>query len=84
MVIQEIWSIPLKRIADYLFEQEGFRRVDEAHYLYAGGEIRITVLENCFFGPIEVSRTQVTFCGEDEITKSVHRRFVLKFLSAGG
>ena len=84
MKIQETWSIPPERIREFLQSQEGMQQCDLNGFRFGQCEIELTILPEGRMGSIRIPRTQVVFEGEKEETERIHRRFVLRFLSAGG
>ena len=84
MKIQETWSIPPERIRKFPQSQEGFQQSGLNGFLFGQCEIELTILLDGRMGSICIPRTQVVFEGEKEETEVIHRRFVLRFLSAGG
>ena len=79
----ENWAIAPEHIsaffheqADILPESDGFR--------YRSCRIVLIPLSGQAMGKWEIPRTQVIFEGSDEDVQEIHRRFFLRFLSAGG
>ena len=84
MKIQEIWSIPVARIREFLQMQDGVRQAEENCFLFGQCRIMLTTLPDGRMGSIRIPKTQVEFEGQEEDTEAFHKRFVLQFLSAGG
>ena len=84
MGYQETWSLPLQRIEEYLLSQNGMEKIGENHYRFGTCDIVLTALPHGAIGPIPVPRTLVEFAGEGKDTQIIHRRFTLRFVSAGG
>ena len=83
MVLDENWGIPLDRITGFF---SGEPDVTNSGHVFHFGECRITLtaLPGHHLGPWEMPLTRVLMEGTDEAVQTIHRRFYLRFLSAGG
>ena len=84
MVKDEIWSISIGRIRAFFREQTDVTAESENCFTFGSCRILLTELEPGGVGIWAVSRSRVQMEGEDEDVKKIHRRFFLRFLSAGG
>lgn len=80
----ENWGLSLQRIEDYLNAQEDVERLAPLRYRFGTAELLLTSLPPGSMGPFPIERTLVEFRGEGKDTEEIHRRFTLRFLSAGG
>ena len=84
MTIQEDWALPMARIVEYLQGFEQARRISETHFEIGGCELCLQPLEDRKIGNYAFPRTLVTFSGEKREVESLHRKFMLRFLTLGG
>lgn len=82
MELKEIWAVPKGRMIDFFLEQ-GLLLKDGC---FCSGELCVSVKEHdtILLCGQELQRYQVCFSGAEEAVKGFHRKFQLKFLSAGG
>ena len=80
---EENWAVEIGRIRAFFREQEDACEKDGG---FICGNCRITLIqkEENAMGKWLLPRTLVIFEGEDDAVLSIHRRFFLRFLSAGG
>ena len=83
MIKDENWGIPLVRIRDFFSAQPDVTE-DGEDFLFGHCRITLTPITGHFLGPWEMPRTQVRMEGPEEEVRIIHRRFYLRFLSAGG
>ena len=83
MIKDENWGIPLSRIRDFFSAQPDVTADGEDFY-FGHCRITLTPITGHFLGPWEMPRTQVRMEGPEEDVRIIHRRFYLRFLSAGG
>ena len=83
MIIDENWGIPMDRIFGFF---SGEPDVTNCGNLFLFGDCRITltVLPGHNLGPWVIPLTRVQMEGPHEDVQTIHRRFYLRFLSAGG
>jgi len=84
MRICEIWGITPERIREYLREEEKLSMTEPDRYSDGCVTICLKALPPRVLGSVAFPQTQVTFEGVDRETETLHRRFVLRFISAGG
>ena len=83
MVLDENWGIPLNRIAGFFSGEPDVTNCDGV-FLFGHCRITLTVLPGHRLGPWEMPLTRVRMEGPDADVQTIHRRFYLRFLSAGG
>ena len=83
MVLEENWGVPIGRIREFFSVQPDVTREGE-DFVFGGCRIILTPISGHFLGPWEMPRTQVRMEGSQEDVRTIHRRFYLRFLSAGG
>ena len=83
MVLDENWGIPMDRIAGF-FAGEPDVTAQGGIFLFRDCRITLTTLPGHRLGPWEMPLTRVRMEGPDEDVQTIHRRFYLRFLSAGG
>ena len=83
MIKDENWGIPLVRIRDFFSAQPDVTE-DGEDFLFGHCRITLTPSTGHFLGPWEMPRTQIRMEGPEEDVRIIHRRFYLRFLSAGG
>ena len=84
MEYREIWGISLERISGYFSAQEGVRPDGPQSFRFGGTRVELTRLPDSTVTGFAMPRTEVFICGDDESAEDIHRRFFLRFLSAGG
>ncbi len=84
MQITETWSISYERISAFFSGQEDLRGEEDGRYFYGRCEICLTALPPRRLGRFSFPQTRVAFDGPDRDTETIHRRFLLQFISAGG
>ena len=83
MVLDENWGIGIGRIRAFFSAQPDVT-VDGEEFLFGGCRIILTPITGHYLGPWEMPRTRVRMEGPEEDVRTIHRRFYLRFLSAGG
>ena len=84
MEYREIWGISIERISEYFASQPDVRREDGEHFICATAAVKLTRLPDNMIGPSAMPCTEVYIIGDSVQTEALHRRFFLRFLSAGG
>ncbi len=84
MEYDEIWGISLERIHEFFSAQAD--AVGEGDTGFRIGDVRVglTRLPDRVIPGAAMPRTRVEITGPGEGAEAVHRRFFLRFLSAGG
>ena len=83
MVIDENWGVSVQRVREFFEAQPDVIPQEEG---FAFGRCRITLIpvSGMLLGKWEMPRTRVLMEGPGEEVQIIHRRFYLRFLSAGG
>ena len=79
----EIWAVEYSRIARFFRCQPDVVQTDSG-FLFGACRIAVTALEYRRVGSMRLPRTRVAFEGEESALRTIYRRFLLEFLSAGG
>ena len=79
----ENWAVDAERIRAF-FRSQADVREQEGVFLF--GSCRITLLPQTgsAMNKWALARTRILFDGDDQDVRDIHRRFFLRFLSAGG
>ena len=80
---EEVWALDADRIAAFFREQPDAAATDSG-FAFQGCRVTVTALEPRRVAGMALPQTRVTFAGEAGSVTSIHRRFLLRFLSAGG
>ena len=83
MLIDENWAIGDERIREFFRSQSDVTELDGT-FRYGNCRITLTSLPNTQNGIFVCQRTGIRMEGPDEDVQIIHRRFFLRFLSAGG
>ena len=83
MILDENWGIPIARIREFFLSQPDVTEEGKG-FRFNNCRITLTPITGFFLGPWEMPRTQVRMEGDDTDVQTIHRRFYLRFLSAGG
>ena len=83
MIIEENWAIEPARVKAFFAEQPDAVEVPDG-FCVNGCHVTLEEAEGSLLDKWAVRRTCVRFEGEEAAVKEVHRRFFLRFLSAGG
>lgn len=84
MTICETWGISAARALEFFETQRDVMNTGEGEFVYDSCRIRITELPEQQLGSLRFNRTELVMEGEAEALELIHRRFMLRFLSAGG
>lgn len=80
---EEVWAVDERRIAVFFREQPDASPT-ESGFAFRGCRVTVTALEPRRMAGMALPQTRVAFEGEDASVISIYRRFLLRFLSAGG
>ena len=83
MDYNETWGIEYSRAAAFFDGQTDVLCEAEGRYRYGEAEITLTRLPDKQLGSLHFARTELAIRGGADADE-VHRRFYLRFLSAGG
>ena len=80
---EENWAIDAGRIRAFFRKQTD---VHEENERFIFGSCSISLIPQCgkAMGKWQLHRTQIIFEGNEDDIQAIHRRFFLRFLSAGG
>ena len=79
----ENWAIDISRIRAFFRKQPDVRE-EQDHFLFRECVITLIPHSAPAMGKWEIPRTQVIIEGTEDDVQIIHRRFFLRFLSAGG
>ena len=79
----ENWAVALDRIAAFFHEQPDVQAEGDS-FRYRSCVISIGAVAGQAMGKWALPRTRLIFEGGEQDVKELHRRFFLRFLSAGG
>ena len=83
MVKEENWAIDPAR-ARAFFAKQPDAVVSEDSIRIGGCRVTLTPVSGVLLGKWAMPRTLIRFEGDEEAVEAIHRRFFLRFLSAGG
>ena len=83
MEIREIWGVPYARCEAFFLSQDDVRKRAEGQFCFGDCEIRLVALPSLERGPLRFPQTELRLTGSGEDAREIHRRFVLRFISAG-
>ena len=83
MIIEENWAVDPRRVREFFAEQPDAVEMPKG---FSVGDCTVTIAEaeGSLLGKWAIQRTCIRFEGEETEVKELHRRFFLRFLSAGG
>ena len=84
MRVEEIWAIAYERIEAFFLSEKDVEILGPGKYTYHNSEIHLTRLDHKPVGPLKVPQTCVAISGEEADVERIHRKFFLRFVSAGG
>lgn len=83
MLIDENWAVAITRIEAFFVEQPDVSSHING-YRYGDCTITLIPIEPQNDAPFALPRTRIIIEGPDDEVRVIHRRFFLRFLSAGG
>ena len=83
MVIDENWGISIERIRDFFARQPDAVQTAQG-FSFPDCSVRLSPLPGKTMGKWDMPRTRVQMEGSETAVREIHRRFFLRFLSAGG
>ena len=83
MTIEENWAIEPARVRAFFVEQPDTVEIPEG-FCVNGCTVTLSETEGSLLGKWAIRRTCIRVEGEETAVEEVHRRFFLRFLSAGG
>ena len=83
MIREENWAVPVGRIRKFFRTQPDVTEWDGAFYWHSC-RVCVGAAEHTPLGSLQIPRTLIEMTGEEADVDALHRRFFLRFLSAGG
>ena len=83
MKYDEIWGIAFKRVSEFFSLQSDVEKVNDAVFRYASASVELEALPDKHMGSMIIAQTRVKIDGGADADE-IHRRFYMRFLSAGG
>ena len=83
MVIDENWGVSIQRVREF-FEAQPDVVPQDGCFSFGRCHITLTPVSGMLLGKWEMPRTRLQMEGPEEDVQVIHRRFYLRFLSAGG
>ena len=80
----EDWGISAPRALEYVESLKEITKHDDGSYAFGGCRITITALPDKKMGSLSFQRIHLDIQGPDAEAEDFHRRFTMRFLSAGG
>ena len=80
---EEVWAVDDSRIAVFFREQPDVIQT-ESDFVFHSCRVTVTALEPRRMAGMALPQTRIVFEGEEASVIPVYRRFLLRFLSAGG
>lgn len=84
MEYKENWGVPCGRVRDFFASQSDVESLGGGSFRHGDCLITVKPLPERGSGPFRGKRTSVEMSGPEEETERIHKRFFLRFLSAGG
>jgi len=79
----ENWAVDIGRIRAFFRKQADVQEADD-RFIFRSCSISLVPQSGSAMGKWQLPRTQIIFEGDEDDVQSIHRRFFLRFLSAGG
>ena len=83
MIIEENWAVDPRRVREFFAGQPDAAEIPGG-FSVGGCTVAIAEAEGNLLGKWAIRRTCIRFEGNETEVTEVHRRFFLRFLSAGG
>ena len=83
MNYSELWGIPFSRISEYFSAQNDVETISDRAFRYKDADIELEKLPDKHLGSMIIAQTRVNITGGAE-ADDIHKRFYMRFLSAGG
>ena len=83
MIIEENWAVDPDRVREFFSAQSDAAEIPGG-FAFCGCSVTLREAEGSLLGKWTMQRTIIRIEGEETAVKEVHRRFFLRFLSAGG
>lgn len=83
-MVDELWTVSIDEAKAFIEQQGGIIKTAYAVYLYGGCRIELYEAEDHILGGMHFPRVRIKLSGDEADAGEFHRRFVLRFMSAGG
>ena len=83
-VICEEWALPLTRVETFLLAQNEVRSLGQGRFRFKGCVLELRTLPERRIGSLPLPCLSLEYSGKAEDIAALRRRFLLRFLSAGG
>ena len=83
MNYDEIWGIAFPRVSEFFSAQSDVEKVNEGAFRYGEAAVMLDALPDKHMGSMIIAQTRVRIDGGTDADE-IHRRFYMRFLSAGG
>lgn len=83
MNYDEIWGIAFPRVSEYFSAQDDVEKTDDGSFRYGTAVVEPEALPDKHMGSMVIAQTRVRITGGAD-ADDLHRRFYMRFLSAGG
>lgn len=83
-VIREEWALPLARVETFLLAQNDARSLGQDRFRFRGCVLGLRSLPERCIGSLSLPHLSLEYSGKAEDIAALRRRFLLRFLSAGG
>ena len=80
---EEVWAVGERGISGFFREQTDGASTEDG-FVFRGCRVTVTALEPRRMAGMDLPQTRVVFEGEEGSVIPIYRRFLLRFLSAGG
>lgn len=80
---EEVWAVGERRISNFFLEQPDGASTENG-FAFRGCRVTVTALESRRIAGMALPQTRIIFEGEEDSVIPLYRRFLLRFLSAGG
>ena len=83
MNYDEIWGIAFYRVSEYFSAQGDVEKMSACTFRYGDAAVELEALPDKHIGSMIIAQTRVKITGCADADE-IHRRFYMRFLSAGG
>ena len=83
MKYDEIWGIAYPRVSEFFSAQSDVEIISDGAFRYGDAAVELEALPDKHMGSMIIARTRVRIEGGADADE-IHRRFYMRFLSAGG
>ena len=83
-MIDELWTVSIDEAKAFTEQQPGITKKADAVYSYGGCTVELREAEDHVLGGMSFPRVRLKLSGDEADVSEFRRRFVLRFMSAGG